>query len=218
MFEQLPQPTRQVMELADQESDRMRHSYIGCEHVLAALARYPADAAAVLARHGLDVDAIRSDLERLVEEGILPPPWRNDADLLRSLGVDLAAVRHNMESTFGAEALERATRKASRRTGWHGLTGKPILFKRALQLAGEERQRLGYTETTAEHILLGVLKDAQDPIEKPRCFNNPWMRRKRAQIGLPHRGPSPVKLIVQARGASLPDLYQAVAAELHAPA
>ncbi|GAA2760859.1 Clp protease N-terminal domain-containing protein [Actinopolymorpha rutila] len=218
MLDHWPPPARQVMELANQESDQMRHSYVGCEHILAALATYPAHATDVLIRNGLDVASIRSELDRLVDEGVLPPPWRNDADLLRTLGVDLDAVRHNLEAAFGADAMERATRRASRRTGWHGLAGKPLLIKRAFQFAGEERRRLGHTQMTSEHILLGLLKDAQDPLQKPRCFNNPWARRRRTNLGLPHRGPSPVRRIVQARGASLSDLYQAVEAQLRATA
>ncbi len=217
MFECWPQPAQQVMQRADQESDRLGHGYVGCEHVLAALAGFPGPAAAVLARHGLSLGAVRCGLRQLVAQGVLPPPWRNDAYLLGSLGVDLAAVRRSMAATFGADALETASRLASRRTGWHGLTGKPILVKRALQLASTERQRRGHGQLSPEHLLLGVLRDAQDPLDRPRCFNNRRARQRGAAIGLPQRGPSPVRLLVEARGARLTDLYEAVAAEFRAP-
>ena len=152
----------------------------------------------------------------LVDQGILPPPWRNHAALLRGLGVDLSAVRHTMEESFGAEAVERATRQALRTTGWSPLCGKAHVFKQALYLAHQRRHTLGHTHTGPGHILVGVLDDAEHPLDKPRCFRNPWNRRRRANLGLPDRGPSPVRLIVQARGTTLTELRRAVVAQLNA--
>ena len=217
MIERFPEPARQVFELADQESDRMQHNYVGCEHVLAGLARHPTSPVAdVLIAQGFDVGTIRAELTRLVDQGFLPPPWRNHAALLRGLGVDLSAVRHTMEESFGAEAVERATRQALRTTGWSPLCGKAHVFKQALYLAHQRRHALGHPHTGPGHILVGVLDDAEHPLDKPRCFRNPWNRRRRANLGLPDRGPSPVRLIVQARGTTLTELRRAVVAQLNA--
>jgi hypothetical protein len=216
MIERFPEPARGVFMLADEESDRLRHNYVGCEHVLTGLARHSSPAAGLLIAHGLDVDTLRGELDRLVAEGILPPPWRNHAALLDSLGVDLAAVRHSVEQAFGTEALDRATRQASRRTGWTPLCGKAHMFKRGLQIAHEHRVALGHPSIGPETILLGVLEDAQDPLDKPRCFNNPWTRRRRNALGLPYQGPSPVRLLLNTRGTILTDLCQAARAQLYA--
>jgi ATP-dependent Clp protease ATP-binding subunit ClpA len=219
MIERFPVPARQVFELADEESNRLQHDYVGCEHVLAGLARYPNSTAAnVLTSYGLDVDTIRAELDRLIDQGILPPPWHNDAALLGSLGVDLAAVRQTMEQTFGAEAVNRATRQVLRRTGSSPLCGKALVFKRALQLAQQHRDAMGHAHTGPEHILLGVLDDALDPLDKPRCFRNAWNRRRRTHLGLPYQGPSPVRLIIEARGSTLTEVRDAVMAQLQASA
>lgn len=216
MIEQFPEPARQVFTLAEEEADRLRHNYVGCEHALAGLARHPGPTAEFLTGNGFDVDTVRGGLDRLVGQGVLPPPWRNDAALLHSLGVDLVAVRATMEESFGTEAVDRATRQASRRTGWTPLCGKALMFKRALQLAHEHRKALGEPCVGPEHILLGILEDARDPLDKPRCFNNAWNRRRRRSLGLPHQGPSPVTLLVHAQGASLTELHQAAREQLYA--
>jgi ATP-dependent Clp protease ATP-binding subunit ClpA len=217
MIERFPEPARQVFELADEESDRMQHNYVGCEHVLAGLARHPTSPVAdILAAQGFDVDAIRAELARLVDQGVLPPPWRNHAALLRGLGVDLSAVRQHMEESFGPDAVDRATRRALRTTGWSPLCGKAHVFKQALHLAHQRRHALGHAHTGPGHILLGVLDDAEHPLDRPRCFNNPWNRRRRANLGLPDRGPSPVRLIVQARGTTLAALREAAVSHLNA--
>ena len=208
MIDQFPEPARRVFVLADEESDRLRHGYIGCEHVLAGLARHP-DTAGFLARQGLESDAVRAGLDDLVDQGVLPAPWRNDSALLQSLGIDLAVVRSTVEQTFGTDAVDRAARQASRRRGWSPLCGKAMLFKRALQFAGEHRTALGQPRIVAEHILLGILQDAQDPVHKPRCFNNAWVRRRRRTLGLPLGGPSPLERLVTARGRGLAELYEA---------
>lgn len=217
MIERILEEVRQVYALADEESDRMQHNYVGCEHILAGLARHPTSPAAdILVAQGFDVDAIRTELARLVDQGVLPPPWRNHAALLRGLGVDLSAVRHRMEESFGADAVDRATRKVLRTNGWSPLCGKAHVFKQALHLAHQRRHALGHPHTGPGHILLGILDDAEHPLDRPRCFNNPWNRRRRANLGLPDRGPSPVRLIVQARGTTLSALREAAVAHLNA--
>lgn len=58
-----------------------------------------------------------------------------------------------------------------------------------------------------EHLLLGVLRDAQQP-GKP----NPRLRQARVRLGFPDGGVPPVRLIAEASGASLDALQAKVAA------
>jgi len=84
MFERFDEPAQQVMDLACEESDRLRHDYVGPEHVLAGLARQDTSrAAAILRASGLGGEAVRGGLDRLVAQGLLPGPWHNQADLRR---------------------------------------------------------------------------------------------------------------------------------------
>ena len=222
MFERFTQPARRVVEHANQEGDRLGHNYLGPEHVLLGIVRDGESRAARLLRaHGLDLEAARVEVGRLVDQGVLPRPERSDAELLRSLGVDLAAVRRRAEETFGGEAVGKATWQVMRRPWWRGgavgwtpLCGKPMAAKGALHLAGVEADALGQHDVGPEHVLLGVLRDAAALRGDPRPSRR--AERTRAYLGLPERGASPVKLVVEARGLTLEQLREAVLAELQA--
>lgn len=218
MFERLTEPARQVVSSAGEESDRLGHNYIGCEHVMAGIARQVDNPAAqILGTHGLDLRAIRAELDRLIDRGILPRPWHNDHELLGSLGVDLDAVLRSMEDAFGVDTVKQAVDRATG-GGWTPGHGKVLELKQSCWLAVKQADALRHAGVGPEHLLLGLLIDAQNPLDKPRCFRNAWQRRRRARLGLPHQGPSPVSLIVEQRGLTLKALRKAVTAELHATA
>jgi ATP-dependent Clp protease ATP-binding subunit ClpA len=220
MFERFTEPAREVMDLACQEADRLRHDYVGPEHVLAGLARQPGTrTSGILRASGLAADAVRGGLDRLVDQGLLPGPWCSKADLLRTLGIDLDAVGQAMEESFGAEAVQAASRRALGRSRLREdrvicaspLTGKAMVAKRALHLASREAGALGHHGIGPEHLLLGVLRDAQDPVGTGVSRRG---RQLGGYLGLPRGGPSPVRLIIEASGASLDALRNKVLAEL----
>ncbi len=222
MCERFTAPARQVVELAQQESDRLGHNYLGPEHVLAGIARLTdARAARMLRASGVDLEAMRAEIDRLVRHGFLPPPWRNDASLLSGLGVDLAAVRSSAEETFGGQAVDEAVRRVSRRSrlrgrrgGWTPLCGTALVAKRAFYLAGAEAAELGRQAVGPEHLLLGVLADAEAPARWTRRT-----KRMRAYLGFPQQpGPDPVKAVIEACGLTVGTLREAILAELHATA
>lgn len=222
MFERFTQPAHRVVELATEEADRLGHSYLGPEHVLLGIMRDgESRAARALRVHGLDLEAVRAEVGRLVDQGFLPRPERSDTELLRSLGIDLAAVRRRVQETFGQEAVGEATWRVSHRPWWRGgtvvwtpLCGKPLTAKGALHLAGVEADALGQHDIGPDHVLLGVLRDALALPGDPRSSRR--AQRTRAYLGLPARGASPVKLVVEARGLTVEQLREAVLAELHA--
>jgi ATP-dependent Clp protease ATP-binding subunit ClpA len=217
MFERFTEPAREVMDLACQEAGRLRHDYVGPEHVLAVLARQPGTrAAGILRASGL---AARGGLDRLVAQGLLPGPRRSKADLLRTLGIDLDAVGQAAEESFGAEAVQAASRRVLGRSRLREgrvicaspLTGQAMVAKRALDLASREAGALGHHGIGPEHLLLGVLRDAQDPAGTGLSRQG---RQLGGCLGLPLGGPSPVRLIIEASGASLEALRSKMLAEL----
>jgi hypothetical protein len=81
---------------------------------------------------------------------------------------------------------------------------------RVLRLAAEEaatrNQELG-----PEHLLVGLLRDAQEPLESAMDAQD---RRLRGLLGLPGHGPHPIRLLVEARGLTVEGLLAAVLDEL----
>ena len=76
----------------------------------------------------------------------------------------------------------------------------------AAREAGRSGQELG-----PEHLLYGLLLDARDPAGTDMYPNE---RREHAYLGLPIRGPHPVRLLIEARGAALEELLEAVRGRL----
>ena len=74
-----------------------------------------------------------------------------------------------------------------------------------------EARRLGHHYLGPEHLLMGLLVDAEDPVEAEPYANE---RRLRGLVGLPDRGPHAIRLLVEARGLTLEALRSAVRREL----
>jgi ATP-dependent Clp protease ATP-binding subunit ClpA len=159
---------------AQGEARDLGHGYIGTEHLLLGLLREPAGVARrALDRLGIGREAVRSDVVRLVGEG---PPIRlgeQDAEALRSIGIDLDEVRRRLEEAFGPGALERRDRV---RRGWrqrgrcelvsgHIPVAGHIPFtpraKKVLELALREARQLGHGYIGTEHILLGLVRERE---------------------------------------------------------
>ena len=85
----------------------------------------------------------------------------SDADALRAIGIDLDAVRRSAEKAFGPGALgripERAGRLGRRRSGRHIPFDRAA--KKSLELALREAIALGHSYISAEHLLLGLMRD-----------------------------------------------------------
>ena len=70
MFERFSDQSRRAVVLAQQESARLNHDYIGTEHLLAGLAREERGAARrALESSGITLEAIRGGIETLVGRG-----------------------------------------------------------------------------------------------------------------------------------------------------
>ncbi len=144
------------------------------------------------------------------------------AELLGTLGIDLDAIRRDVEQSFGVQALEHATREATRaRRGGVGrvprtpLQGLPMLITQATYLASQQAKALGHRAVGPELLLLGVLEDARTPW--PRCMSNPWVRQLHASAGLPDGYRGAAGPLLAALGVDLDELRDAVSAELREP-
>ena len=212
----LAEQAQEATHLAQLEAERLQHRYLGPEHLLLALLRQDSAAARLLRAHGLDLEHTRADADRLIAQGALPRPRPSDAEVLATVSVDLQAVRNRLIETFGGEACYYAAQRVQLQprsaAPWAGMEmfNTPTLCRRAIVFAAREAGRRGQ-ELGPEHLLFGLLLDARDPAGTDLYPNE---RREHAYLGLPVRGPHPVRLLIEARGASLEMLLEAVRGRL----
>ena len=146
-------------------------------HLLLALTEDGSGVHDVLATHGITTVAVGECL------GVAPPAppaplSDDDAAALRSLGIDLDAIRDAVERQFGEGALDEPTRDVSQHGGGDAPPGEddddaeagPGRFRRGghirfgrgskkvLELSLREAIRTGAREIRTEHIALGVLR------------------------------------------------------------
>jgi hypothetical protein len=211
-----------VLDLAKAEAERFGHRYLGPEHlVLGVLRDGGSGASRVLEAHGANLAAARAGLDRLAERGLVPGPRPSDADLLRTLGVDLGAIRCATQETFGRRAVGWAIREATRarrrgvgRVPRTPLRDPPMLIGQVLVHVGEHARALDVEVIGPELLLLGVVTDIQTPW--PRCMNNRWRRQLYASVGLPKGYRGAAGPLLQALGVDLDQLARALLAELRA--
>jgi ATP-dependent Clp protease ATP-binding subunit ClpA len=220
IFGRFTEQAQRVLDLAQEEAERCGHRYLGPEHVLLGLlAEGQSGAARVVRATGVDLVAARATLARLAGQGRVPTPRPSDAELLSSLGIDLDDVRRDTEQTFGVQAVGEATCRVTRRRWWRGakvvwtpLCGPPFVAERALQLASEQAHALGHREVWPEHLLLGVLEDAQQPANQMKGSRR--HRRIIAHVGLLDGYRGAAGPLLRSLGVDLDQLREAVTVEL----
>jgi hypothetical protein len=204
-----------VPHLGREEAESRHQYYLGPEHLLLGLLVQGDNLAArVLRAHGLDLDTVRAGIDQLIAEGVLPGPQPSDAELLAALGIDLDAVMARVKESFGWEAYYYAAQHVRLRPIQafpHAPGGgTPLICWRVFVLVHEEAVARG-KDVTPGIWLLALLRDAENPVEVDL---QPMDRRRRAMVGLPNHGPSPVRLLVEAHGLTLDQLRSAVLEEL----
>jgi len=163
MFERFTAGARQVVRDADDEARRLRHGYIGTEHLLLALLRAEGPVSAALNRSGLTIDWVDAEIRR--HTGVPNDPFDAEAAAaLESIGIDLPYIRARLEETFGPDALMPPP---PRRGRWRR---RPVqqdhrMFtpraKKVLQLGMRESRQLGHGHIGPEHLLLGILREGE---------------------------------------------------------
>jgi hypothetical protein len=221
---------------AREEAERRHQYYLGPEHLLLGLLvedDNPAvtelrahglevevgdanPATRVLHAHGLSSATVQAGIDRLIAEGVLPGPQPSDTELLATLGIDLDTVLARLDERFGREAYYYAAQDVRLRPAQPFPrapgAGTPLICWRVFTLVREEAAARG-EHATPLHWLLALLRDAEDPVEVT-AHRYPVERRKRAMFGLPDRGPSPVRLLVESHGLTLDQLRAGVLEEL----
>jgi ATP-dependent Clp protease ATP-binding subunit ClpA len=162
MFERFTADAREVVVGAQVEARALGHGWIGTEHVLlGALGTPAAPGVAALGRLGVTPDSVRGAIREIV--GGRETLGSDDADALRTLGIDLDAVRRQVEAAFGPGALDspggskrrgRFRKRCDEGPGRVAFTRKA---KRSLVEALREAQARGDHEIRVEYLLLGTL-------------------------------------------------------------
>jgi ATP-dependent Clp protease ATP-binding subunit ClpA len=156
VFERFTTQARSAVTLAQQEARELGQPNLGTRLLLLGILDEPETAGGrVLAALGIGADDVREDIRRSDRERAAFS--EEDADALRSVGVDLDEVRRRVEEAFGPGALER---KASGARGL-GAGHMPLTprSKKALELALREAVHLGHGSIGTEHLLLGLVRD-----------------------------------------------------------
>jgi ATP-dependent Clp protease ATP-binding subunit ClpA len=174
MFQRFTETARAAVVEAQHEARRLGHGWIGCEHLLIAVASGPdGPAPRALRAAGVTPEALRT----AVAECAGRP--RLDADALASIGIDLDEVRRRVDAAFGPGALDR------RRGCNAGRMPFTKHSKRALEHALKASFARGDNFIGAEHIVLGVLDDPDNlAVEALGRLGIP-PERIREQLGVP---------------------------------
>ncbi|MCW6009137.1 Clp protease [Micromonospora sp. CPCC 205371] len=172
MFERFTKPARDVVIGAQTEARELRHRHVGTEHLLLALLRGDSIACTVLRDAGVHPEQVSADVQARVGAG--PDPLgQADAEALRSIGIDLDAIRSKIEETFGEGALdqphvcEEPRRGLFRRQPRHVHSASPrhLPFtpraKKVLELSLREALHLKHSYIGTEHILLGLIREGE---------------------------------------------------------
>jgi ATP-dependent Clp protease ATP-binding subunit ClpA len=156
VFERFTTQARSVVTLAQQEACEHGRPNIGTRHLLLGILATPDTAGArALEALGIRERDMREDVRRLDRDRSAFSD--EDADALRSVGIDLDEVRRTVEQTFGSGALERGATAGAR--SWAGHVPLTPGSKKALELALREAIHLGHRSIGTEHLLLGLVRD-----------------------------------------------------------
>ncbi len=162
MFERFTGEARAVVVDAQLHARRLGHSYLGCEHLLLAVASTQGSIGGTLRRAGVTTAALEEATLRLVGA----PGAVLDRDALAAIGIDLDVVREKIEASFGTNALAplpfgpRRRRWGRRRacgvsSGFQHIPFTPRA-KECLQLSLREAVSLRQHHIGAEHIALAL--------------------------------------------------------------
>ena len=175
MFERGTEDARQAVGRAQDHARRLGHSWVGCEHLLLAVAGADGVAAELLCERGAGPEALEEAIVALLGQGRGTATGDNDDKVaLAALGIDLDVVHEALEASFGPSALDRAAASRPRRSRLRRrLTrfgrrparcaeGSPALpftarAKRSLELSLRESLRLQRGSIGVDHLALALL-------------------------------------------------------------
>jgi ATP-dependent Clp protease ATP-binding subunit ClpA len=157
MFERFSRNARVSVVLAQEEARELGAQEIRPEHVLVGVLQSAGrDLSAVLAAFGLRPDVVRERLATADRSD--DDSFDADADALRSIGIDLHAVRDAVDRNFGTGTYDNALRKSGRRRRRRGHLPFTKPAKKVLELALREALAHKDNWIGCEHIVLGLVR------------------------------------------------------------
>jgi ATP-dependent Clp protease ATP-binding subunit ClpA len=157
MFERFSRNARVSVVLAQEEAHELNAEEIRPEHLLVGVLQSAGrDLSGLLSGYGLTADIIRGQLE--AADSSNDKSFDDDADALRSIGIDLRAVRDAVARTFGEDAYDNALRKSGRRRRRRGHIPFTKPAKKVLELSLREALAHKDNWIGCEHILLGIVR------------------------------------------------------------
>ncbi|WP_028049988.1 Clp protease N-terminal domain-containing protein [Cellulomonas sp. URHD0024] len=146
MFERFTSEARAAVVLATEEARGAER--VGAEHMLLGMVAAPAAVASrALGRLGVDEAQVRAAVHALPSEGL-------DAGALAVVGIDLDAVRNQVESEFGPGALDDIA-LTPRPAGRKALDGDG---RKLFELSLREAMRFKHRRIDTGHLLLAVVR------------------------------------------------------------
>ncbi|QHT56513.1 hypothetical protein GXP71_10800 [Cellulomonas sp. H30R-01] len=147
MFERFTHDARLAVEQAQAVARRLGADHIGSEHVLlGSVAQGDAVARRALARAGVEPAALERAVRAQSTDTL-------DAEALAGLGIDLDAVREQVEATFGEGALD-----APAPGGRRGHLPFDADAKKLLEVSLREAVRLKHRRIDTGHLLLAAAR------------------------------------------------------------
>lgn len=165
MFERFGKNARMAVVLAQEEAKDSGANRIGTEHLLLAILDNAEPAlATVLGARDITADGVRSTV---AQRGTTAPLGADDAEALRSIGIDLDAVQASVAENFGSQAWDQAEPEPKRGvfdrlfgTGWGHIPFSGAA-KKSLELALREAVHRKDREIGTAHLLLGIVRAAE---------------------------------------------------------
>ena len=159
MFERLSKGTRSAVVTAVEVAEQLHSERVGAEHLLLGLLRHAdPDLAGALNQAGITRELL---VDRLAATAKDRPLGTDDAEALRSIGIDLDAVNRSVEASLGPKALERAAEQKRKGCGalvaGAGHTPFSAEAKKSLELS--LREAIAHHDKTIQetHLALGIL-------------------------------------------------------------
>jgi ATP-dependent Clp protease ATP-binding subunit ClpA len=151
MFEKFTDRAKQAVSLAQTEAIDLGHDFIGTEHLLLGLARTSDGIARdVLGEHGVTPARARDETVRqLTEAGVRADGGTPAIEALASLGIDVAEIKRRADESFGPGRFRFPRPPFTPR------------LKRTMGLTLREAISLGHERIGPEHLVLGLLDDAE---------------------------------------------------------
>ncbi|MFC9787290.1 Clp protease N-terminal domain-containing protein [Rhodococcus sp. NPDC127528] len=165
MFERFTADARATVVLAQDEAKSLGAPRIEPEHLLLGVlvAAHATELGALLDDAGITGEAVRA---RLTQRSGGQALGAEDAEALRSIGIDLDAVRERLEATFGADALDDPGTDSDERRGWFGRRIGHTPFdptaKKVIELGLREALARKDNSIGTEHLLLGLIRGGDE--------------------------------------------------------